>query len=128
MDIAVSKANAKMTDYVGKLMIQVYNDGKRLNLSANSWPSRFVSSEASSAFSSSAESQAKGIVANDLNLQYVNPPGHLEWEKLLHPNISTVVPAILSVRSTIFSAIPAIASVTPAFFKATPAIPSSPSS
>lgn len=78
MDVAVSKANAKMTDFVGKLMIQVYNDGKRLNLSAFSWPSRFVSSEASSAFSSNSECQAKGIIAGDLNLQYVNPPGHLQ--------------------------------------------------
>lgn len=42
MEIAISKANKKQIDRVGKLMIGVYLDAKRLNLSAFSWPSRYV--------------------------------------------------------------------------------------
>lgn len=78
MDIAVSRANIKMVNYVSKLMIQVFNDGKRLNLSAWSWPSRFVAGETSYSFESRPENQMKSIISNGLNLQYVNPPGHLE--------------------------------------------------
>lgn len=49
MEIAISKANK---DQVGKLMIQVFADGKCLSLSAFSWPARYVASAASFAYDS----------------------------------------------------------------------------
>lgn len=50
MDVAINKANRKMINHVGKLMIQIYNDAKSLSLSAHSWPGRFVAAESSSAY------------------------------------------------------------------------------
>lgn len=76
MDIAVNKANERMINYVGKLMIQIFVDAKRLNLSAHSWPARYIAGEASHGYTS--QNQSKSIVANDIPLQYVNPPGHQE--------------------------------------------------
>lgn len=75
MEIAISKANKNQTDRIGKLMIQVYLDAKRLNLSANSWPSRYIAGEASNAYDSLNE--GKNTIADGVNLQYVNPHGHL---------------------------------------------------
>lgn len=76
MDIFINKANKRLMDYVGKLMIQVFHDAKRLTLSAYSWPSRFVTGEASSAYDS--EKQPCNIIAENIRLQYVNPTGHFE--------------------------------------------------
>lgn len=56
-------------------MIQVYLDAKRLNLPAYSWPSRYVAGEASFAYDSL--NQSRSIIAQNIDLQYVNPPGHL---------------------------------------------------
>lgn len=78
MEVAISKANKKIVDYVGMLMIQVFNDAKRLNLSAWSWPSRFVAGAASFGYESQPDNQVKFIIPVDLNLQYVNSPSHLE--------------------------------------------------
>lgn len=75
MEVAVSKANKQMVDYIGKLMIQIYVDAKRLNLSARSWPARYIANEASHAYNSSIQNS---VVLNDIKLQYVNAPGHLE--------------------------------------------------
>lgn len=76
MNVAISKANKRMIDYVGKLMIQIFVDAKRLSSSAFNWPSRFIAGEASCAYDS--QSQAKSVISKNLSLQYVNPPGHLE--------------------------------------------------
>lgn len=46
MDKHISEANKERANYVGKLLLQVYTDAKKLTLSAYSWPSRFVASEA----------------------------------------------------------------------------------
>lgn len=78
MDIAINKANEKMLNYVGKLCIQVYNDAKHLNLTAWSWPSRFVAANASNVYDFNQTKQKETIIPSDLTLQYVNPPGHLE--------------------------------------------------
>lgn len=75
MEIAIIKANKNQIDRVGKLMIQVYLDAKRLNLPAQSWPSRHVAAEASFAYNSL--NQHESIIADAINLQYVNKPGHL---------------------------------------------------
>lgn len=75
MDIAINLANKNQIDRVGKLMIQVYLDAKRLNLPAYSWPSRYVAGEASFVYDSL--NQSRSIIAQNIDLQYVNPPGHL---------------------------------------------------
>lgn len=77
MEMAVSKANKSQIDHIGKLMIQVYLDAKRLNLPPHSWPSRYVVGEASHAYDSINCNQSKSIIPYDINLQYVNKPGHL---------------------------------------------------
>lgn len=75
MEIAISRANKQQIDHVGKLMIMVYLDAKRLNLSPNSWPSRYVAGDASHNYNS--QNQNAKIVRNNINLQYVNTHGHL---------------------------------------------------
>lgn len=74
MDVAINKATKSQIDKVGKLMIQVYLDAKRLNLPPHSWPSRYVAGEASHAYDSS--NQSKSVIADNIDLQYVNKPGH----------------------------------------------------
>lgn len=76
LEIAVNKSNKRMVDYVGKLMIQIFHDAKRLNLSAYSWLSRYIAGEASHAKDS--EKQDKSIIPSNISLQYVNPRGHLD--------------------------------------------------
>lgn len=76
MELAISKATKHQIDYIGKLMIPIYLDAKRLNLTANSWPSRYVAAEASNAYNS--QNQSEKIVPNNINLQYVNTHGHLD--------------------------------------------------
>lgn len=76
MEIAISKANKSQIDNIGRLMIPVFLDGKRLNLPPHTWPSRQVAAEASYAYDSS--NQSKSIIPENINLQYVNKPGHLE--------------------------------------------------
>lgn len=74
MDVAISKATKDQIDRIGKLMIPIYMDGKLLNVSARSWPSRYIASEVSNIYNTQNQS---GIVPENINLQYVNPPGHL---------------------------------------------------
>lgn len=81
MEIAISKANKIQIDHIGKLMIQVYLDAKRLNLSAHSWPSRYVAGEANVKYDSL--NQSKSIISDGIDLQYVNQPGHLELMKAI---------------------------------------------
>lgn len=76
MDVSIRNANRKNVSRVGKLMLQVYLDAKLLNLPAHSWPARYVGGEASSAYD--AEVQTRSTIADNINLQYVNPHGHLE--------------------------------------------------
>lgn len=75
MEIAISKAAKQQIEYIAKLMIQVYLDGKQLNVSARSWPSRYVAAEASLVYK--VQDHSGRIVPKNINLQYVNPPGHL---------------------------------------------------
>lgn len=75
MEIAINKANKKQIDRVGQLMIQVYLDAKLLNLSAYTWPPRYVAGVAS--FSYDSLNQNKSILTDDIDLQYVNGHGHL---------------------------------------------------
>lgn len=74
MDIAIGKANKKQLDHIGSLLIQIYLDAKRLNLSAHSWPARYVAGEASHAYDSA--NQSKNLIPDGIDLQYVNTHGH----------------------------------------------------
>lgn len=77
MDKHISEANKERANYVGKLLLQVYTDAKKLTLSAYSWPSRFVASEAGQNFD--FNSFQAGTIPKNLNVQYVNPAGHLDF-------------------------------------------------
>lgn len=76
MEISIQKANKNQITYVGKLMVQVYLDAKLLNLPAYNWPARYVCGEASHAYN--PDDQSRPIIADNINLQYVNPNGYLE--------------------------------------------------
>lgn len=76
MEVSIGNVNRKSVSRVGKLMLQVYLDAKLLNLPAHSWPARHVAGEASSAYD--AENQSRPTIADNINLQYVNPHGHHE--------------------------------------------------
>lgn len=76
MDIYLNKANKLEANHVGKLLIQVYTDAKRLTLSAWNWPARYVASEASHAFSITNEGNT--TIPPNVSLQYVNNKAHLE--------------------------------------------------
>lgn len=77
MVAAINHANQRQINHVGKLMIQVYLDAKRLNLTPHSWPARYVASEASNAYDCMNEN--KNIIAGNIDLQYVNRPGHFNF-------------------------------------------------
>lgn len=75
-DVFIKKAKSEQADHIGNLFITVFNDAKKLTLSAWSWPSRFVASAAGRAFHYN-ESTHPTIPAN-LGLQYVSPGKHAE--------------------------------------------------
>lgn len=76
LDVSINKANQLEANHVGKLLIQVYNDAKRLTLAAWNWPARYVTSEASNAFSITNENMT--TIPSNVNLQYVNNKSHLK--------------------------------------------------
>ena len=71
MDKMISRGNLAAANKIGSLMVTVYNDAKRLTLSANSWPSREI-----------ANQKAKKFECNKINddqtydMQYVTPNSH----------------------------------------------------
>lgn len=75
LDVSMQKANQIQADYVGKLLIQIFADAKRLTLSAWSWPMRFVASEASHVFSIRNENHE--TIPKNISLQYINNKSHL---------------------------------------------------
>lgn len=76
MEISIKRANKALAEHVGKLLIQIYLDGKRLTLAAWNWPARYIATEASHAFS--LEKESSGVIPRNMNLQYINPRAHLE--------------------------------------------------
>lgn len=74
IDVHISRANEEMANRIGKLMIHVFGDAKRLTLPAWNFPSRIVASEAGHRFKFN---QAMETVPGNINLNYVNPPSHL---------------------------------------------------
>lgn len=81
MEVSIQKANRNQIAYVCKLMITVYLDAKLLNLTAHSWPARYVCGEASSSYK--PENASTSIIPKHTNLQYVNPHGHFELMKTI---------------------------------------------
>lgn len=78
MDLHISKANENKANEIGKMMIHVYTDAKRLNLSAWSWPARYVTAQTAFSFSFNGSQQNQSIIPDGLSLSYVNPPTHLD--------------------------------------------------
>lgn len=76
MEVCIASANRQKMAHVCKLMMQVYVDAKLLNLTAYSWPARYVCGEASHAYDIEKPSNCEAI--EKLNLQYVHPNGHQE--------------------------------------------------
>lgn len=76
IDFHISQANKHLADHIGKLLLQVYVDGKKLTNSAYSWPGRYVSAEASHHFDFNKKSEP--TIPKNTELQYVNPHSHLE--------------------------------------------------
>lgn len=76
IDSMISRGNKAQADYMGKLMLSIFNDGKRLNLSAWSWPSRYVSFEAGNLFD--FNKSAETTVTESLSLQYINPSSYAQ--------------------------------------------------
>ena len=69
--IMISSANEKLANKIGAPMLQVYNDAKKLTLSAYSWPSRIVAAQMASDFIFNNEQHNISF-----DLQYINPSCH----------------------------------------------------
>ena len=68
MGSLISAANEELANKMGQLVLHVFNDAKKLTLSAYSWPSRIVASRIASNFSFNSESEKLRI-----DFQYINP-------------------------------------------------------
>lgn len=75
MDVHISHANKALANHIGGLVLQIYNDAKRLTLSAYSWPSRYVTSQVANSFNFDSK---EPVIPLNMNLQYVNLPSHLD--------------------------------------------------
>lgn len=80
IDVHINAANLKQSNHIGKCLIQVYTDAKRLTSSAYSWPARFLGSEAAHSFDFNSYSST---IPKDANIQYVSPSDHLIFLKLI---------------------------------------------
>lgn len=63
-----------LPNYIGSLMITVYNDAKRKTLSAHSWPSRHVASEMANHFKINGN-----LCTYSPRLEYITPANHGEF-------------------------------------------------
>lgn len=75
IDLHISESNRTLANHIGKLLIIVYNDAKKLTLSAFSFPSRYIAAECARNFDFNNASAP--IIPLHLNAQYVNPVSHL---------------------------------------------------
>lgn len=76
IDFHISQANKHLANHIGKLILQVFTDAKKLTISAYSWPAIYVSGEASHHFDFNEKSEP--TIPKNIELQYVNPNSHLE--------------------------------------------------
>lgn len=77
LTIAIDKANLQSMNHVAKLMMQIFYDAKHLNLSASSWPARYVTNAASFAYDLNTKTHSPATIPENIPMQYVNKPGHL---------------------------------------------------
>lgn len=73
----ISKAHLQLANTIGSHALIIYNDAKRLTLSAYSWPSRALSSEFGRSFDFNDPTANKEAMIKT-NLQYLNPKMHAE--------------------------------------------------
>lgn len=72
----------------------MYVDAKRLTLSANSWPARYVTNEASQKYD---YANSAVTIPHDINLQYVNPPTHSALLScIVEAEVNTIIDKIKS--------------------------------
>ena len=92
----------KLTDKMGKLVVQLYNDAKCLSFSSHSWPSRVVASEIAHQFD--FKSPFQSYDASFLDLQYVTPGSYEDILRMViafnAPRIIKVVDKCLAVQLT----------------------------
>lgn len=73
----ISKQNEELANFIGRLTYFVYNDAKKLTLSAFNFPSRVVCAELGLCFDFN-KPQKRDEHMKKFNLQYVNPKSHAE--------------------------------------------------
>lgn len=73
----ISKAHQQIANTIGSHALMIYNDAKRLTLSAYSWPSRALSNEFGRLFDFNDPTTNKESMIKT-NLQYLNPKMHAE--------------------------------------------------
>lgn len=76
IDFHIGQANKQQADHIGKLAVQIFTDGKKLTLSAWTWPARYVTAEVSHNFDFNKNNEP--TIPKSIELQYVNPNSHLE--------------------------------------------------
>lgn len=69
----ISKANETLANKIGRLMVTVFNDAKKLTLSAHSWPSRMVATQKAASFNMCNTSEPT------FDLQYITPIWHSDF-------------------------------------------------
>ena len=78
LDKLISTANEHLANKIGILLIHLYRDGKKLSLSANSFPMRVVTS-----IKSQLQLNPSQEAILDKDLQYVTPKSHFELLKCI---------------------------------------------
>jgi len=76
MMTAICKSNAKLADKIGRFMLHIYGDAKKLTLSARTFPARITISHLASQFS---YLDPKPQCEADLDFQYISPAAHKEF-------------------------------------------------
>lgn len=74
--VAIDKSKLQMMNHVGKLMIQIFYDAKNLNLTAHSWPARYVTNASSVVYNVQDDTESSSTIPANISMQYVNKPGH----------------------------------------------------
>lgn len=77
---SISKQNEELANKIGKLLLHVYCDAKKLTLSAWSFPVRVFVGHLGNNFSFNAEESITKKIEN-FNFQYITPASHLELLK-----------------------------------------------
>lgn len=75
--LLISKQNEKLADKIGKLMIHVYLDAKKLTLSSYSFPARIVASDMANNFSFNSPDTSTTTMKN-YDFQYLTRAFHLD--------------------------------------------------